>query len=80
MMVFMYFKYLFIHKERMQGFPGVANGEELTCYCRRLKRHSFGSLVGKIPWRIEESGEEPMESNAFLLLSSPLWVILVALE
>ena len=31
MMVFMYFKYLFIHKEHMQGFPGVASGEELTC-------------------------------------------------
>ena len=33
------------------GFPGVASGKELTCQCRRHKRHWFNPSVGKIPWR-----------------------------
>ena len=30
---------------------GDPSGKELTCQCRRLKRHSFNPWVGKIPWR-----------------------------
>ena len=30
---------------------GDPSGKELTCQCRRFKRHSFNSWVGKIPWR-----------------------------
>ena len=33
------------------GFPGGANGKELTCQCRRCKRHKLDPWVGKIPWR-----------------------------
>ena len=33
------------------GFPGDPSGEELTCQCRRCKRHRFSPWVGKIPWR-----------------------------
>ena len=35
------------------GFPGGTSGKELTCQCRRCKRHSFDSWIGKIPWRRE---------------------------
>ena len=28
-----------------------ANGEELTCQCRRFKRYRFDPWVVKIPWR-----------------------------
>ena len=35
------------------GFPGGASGKELTCQCRRRKRHRFDSSGGKIPWRKE---------------------------
>ena len=34
-----------------QSFPGGASGKELTCQCRRCKRHGFDPWVGKIPWR-----------------------------
>ena len=30
---------------------GSAGGKELTCQCRRHKRHRFDPGVGKIPWR-----------------------------
>jgi len=33
------------------GFPGGTTGKELTCQCRRHKRHEFNSRVGKILWR-----------------------------
>ena len=33
------------------GFPGGTSGKEPTCQCRRCKRHSFDSWIGKIPWR-----------------------------
>ena len=33
------------------GFPHGASGKELTCQCRRPKRHGFDPCVGKIPWR-----------------------------
>ena len=33
------------------GFPGGASGKELTCQCRRHKRHRFHPWVWKIPWR-----------------------------
>ena len=33
------------------NFPGGASGKELTCQCRRHKRHRFDPWVGKIPWR-----------------------------
>ena len=33
------------------GFPGGASGKELTCQCRRCKRHVLNPWVGKIPWR-----------------------------
>ena len=31
------------------GFPGGASGKEPICQCRRYKRHSFDTWVGKIP-------------------------------
>ena len=34
-----------------EGFAGGASGKEPACQCRRHKRHSFDSWVGKIPWR-----------------------------
>ena len=33
------------------GFPGGPSGKELTCQCRRCKRHRFSPWVRKIPWR-----------------------------
>ena len=33
------------------GFPGDASGKELTCQCKRQKRHGFDPWVRKIPWR-----------------------------
>ena len=33
------------------GFPGGTSGKELSCQCRRHKRHGFNPWVGKIPWR-----------------------------
>jgi len=33
------------------GFPGGSSGKELTCQCRRCKRHRFSPWVRKIPWR-----------------------------
>ena len=33
------------------GFPGGASGKELTCQCRRHKRHGFSPWIGKSPWR-----------------------------
>ena len=33
------------------GVPGGTSGKELTCQCRRHKRHRFNPWVGKIPWR-----------------------------
>ena len=32
------------------GFPGGAGGKELTCQCRRHKRHKFSPWNRKIPW------------------------------
>ena len=32
-------------------FLGHASGKELTCQCRRHKRHGFSPWFGKIPWR-----------------------------
>ena len=34
-----------------RGFPGGASGEELTCQCKRHKRHGLDPWAGKIPWR-----------------------------
>ena len=34
-----------------RGFPGGTSGKELTCQCRRHKRHGFNPWVRKIPWR-----------------------------
>ena len=34
-----------------KGFPGGASGKELSCQCRRHKRHRFDPWVGRIPWR-----------------------------
>ena len=31
--------------------PGGASGKELTCQCRRHKRHWFNPWVRKIPYR-----------------------------
>ena len=33
------------------GFQGVVSGKEPACQCKRQKRCSFDSRVGKIPWR-----------------------------
>ena len=33
------------------GFSGGTSGKELTCQCRRCKRHGFDPWVRKIPWR-----------------------------
>ena len=38
-------------QDEMGGFPGGASGKELTCQCRRWKRHGFNPWVGKNPWR-----------------------------
>ena len=35
----------------VRGFPGGADGKELSCQCRRQKNHRFDSWVRKIPWR-----------------------------
>ena len=35
----------------MRGFPGGANGKELTCQRRRHKRCGFNPWVETIPWR-----------------------------
>ena len=34
-----------------RGFLDGTGGKELICQCRRQKRPSFNSWVGKIPWR-----------------------------
>ena len=34
-----------------RGFPGGSNSKELTCQCRRHKRHGFDPQVWKIPWK-----------------------------
>ena len=36
---------------RLRGFPGGASGKELTCQCKRHKRHGCDPWVRKIPWR-----------------------------
>ena len=33
------------------GFPCGTAGGELSCQCRRRKRHEFDPWVRKIPWR-----------------------------
>ena len=33
------------------AFPGGTSGKEPTCQCRRPKRRSFDTWVGKMPWR-----------------------------
>jgi len=38
------------------GFPGGASGKELTCQCRRHKRHKFDPWVRRIPWK---SAQQP---------------------
>ena len=38
-------------QDEMGGFPGGASGKELTCQCRRWKRHGFNPWVRKNPWR-----------------------------
>ena len=35
----------------IRASQGGAIGKELTCQCRRHKRHRFNPWVGKIPWR-----------------------------
>jgi len=35
----------------ISGFPGGTRGKELSCQCRRHKRHRFYPMVRKIPWR-----------------------------
>ena len=53
------------------GFPGGNNGKELTCQCRRCKRHRFDPWVRKIPWRrawqpLQYSClENPMDTGAW---------------
>ena len=42
-------KYLLSDILACLGFPGGASGKELTCQCRRNKRHWFNPWVGKIP-------------------------------
>ena len=42
--------YIFYYTENW-GFPGGASGKELTCQCRRCKRHKLNPWVGNIPWR-----------------------------
>ena len=37
--------------EITMGFPGGTSGKEPTCQCGRCKRHEFGPIVGKIPWK-----------------------------
>ena len=32
-------------------YPFGASGKELTCQCRRHKRHGFDPWIVKIPWR-----------------------------
>ena len=34
-----------------KGFPGGTSGKELSCQCRRHKRHEFDPWVRKMPWR-----------------------------
>ena len=33
------------------GFPGVSDGKESACQCRRCKRHRSSHRVGKMPWK-----------------------------
>ena len=33
----------------IRSFPGGASGKELSCQCRRCKRHWFDPWVGKMP-------------------------------
>ena len=33
------------------GLPWWLSGKELTCQCKRYKRHGFDSWIRKIPWR-----------------------------
>ena len=35
----------------MLVFPGGTSGKELSCQCRRHKRHGFDPWVRKIPWK-----------------------------
>ena len=42
---------LFTSDGQSTGVPGGTSGKELTCQCRRHKRHRFNPWVGKIPWR-----------------------------
>jgi len=45
----------------MWGFPGGTRGKELTCQCRRCRRHGFDPWVRKIPL------EEGMATHSSIL-------------
>ena len=45
------FLFLFLNSFTYLGFPGSTSGKEPACQCRRHKRYSFNSCVGKIPRR-----------------------------
>ena len=38
-----------MHTCSLQGFPAGAGSKELTCQCRKCRRHGFDPWVGKIP-------------------------------
>ena len=41
----------FIVKDGQSGLPKCTSGKELACQCRRHKRRTCYTWVGKIPWR-----------------------------
>ena len=53
------------------GFPSGTSGKELTCQCRKCKRHWFDLWVRKIPWRRARQPrqysclENPMDTGAW---------------
>ena len=51
LLAFVFFLFFYSYLYLPLGFPGVANGREPTCQCRRHKRHRFDPWVRKVPWR-----------------------------
>ena len=47
------------------AIPGGASGKELTCQCRRHKKHRFSPWVGKIPGA--------KHSNSSILIGKSPW-------
>ena len=51
---YLYFNYSSYNRSYIYSpIPGGDSGKEVTCQCRRPKRHGFDPCVGKVLWRRE---------------------------